>query len=334
MFKFIKMIIGWDIGIKNLSYCILKELINDEKPDSLENYQDCFMLNDRVFQIVDWNLINIADNMDAIDEHNKVILINRKKPLCKYEIAHNKPCGKPANYCLEELENNNYEGYCSSHFRRTVHRRLPIVDKACNCYYQEDGITCDKKAVCISKKNHYIGYCLNHKKELMKNKIISEDDMAKISTIKKTTHMDLTTMGNTLFNELDKYPSTLTAETVLLENQPVLKNPTMKSVQMFVYSYYIMKGLRVDESAINSIKCYSASKKLDVIKLFPGNVAHEQKSAVENLKSKYSKNKKLSVLMTDYLLKDVCKWYPMFKDSKKKDDLCDAFLMTLHYLTK
>ena len=78
MFNFIKMIIGWDIGIKNLSYCILKELINDEKPDSLENYQDCFMLNDRVFQIVDWNLINIADNMDAIDEHNKVILMNRK----------------------------------------------------------------------------------------------------------------------------------------------------------------------------------------------------------------------------------------------------------------
>ena len=34
----------------------------------------------------------------------------------------------------------------------------------------------------------------------------------------------------------------------------------MKSVQMFVYSYYIMKGLRVDESAINSIKCYKDPK--------------------------------------------------------------------------
>ena len=33
------MIIGWDIGIKNLSYCIFKELIGDEKPDSLENYK-------------------------------------------------------------------------------------------------------------------------------------------------------------------------------------------------------------------------------------------------------------------------------------------------------
>ena len=38
--------------------------------------------------------------------------------------------------------------------------------------------------------------------------------------------------------------------------------------------------------------------------------------------------------MTDYLLKDVPKWYPLFKDSKKKDDLCDAFLQGAYYLSK
>lgn len=328
------MIIGWDIGIKNLSYCIVKELVDDEKPDSLQNYQDCFRLNDRIFQIIDWNLINIAENMDAIDENNKIILMNRKKPICKYEIGNNNICGKLANFCLEDLEYGKYVGFCNSHFRRTDYSRLPIVDKVCNCYYQDDNISCDKKAVYITKNNHYIGYCLQHKKELIKNNLISEDDLSKISNIKKATHMDLTTMGNTLYNELDKYPSTLTADTVLLENQPVLKNPTMKSVQMFVYSYYLMKGFRNEDSAINSIKCYSASKKLDIIKLFPSDIANQYTKSVDNLKSKYSKNKKLSVLMTDYLLKDCSKWYPLFKESKKKDDLCDALLMTLHYLIK
>jgi len=328
------MIIGWDIGIKNLSYCIIKELIGDEKPDSLENYEDCFRLNDRVFQIVDWSLINVTDNMDSISEDNKVILMNRKKPMCIYEIATNKKCGKPANFCLESIQDNNYEGYCNNHFKRTRYTCLPVVSKTCECYYQDGDTKCDKKASVVLKNNQYVGYCLNHKKELSKQGLITDDDVLKISNVKKTTHMDLTVMGNTLFNELDKYPSTLTPEIVLLENQPVLKNPTMKSVQMFVYSYYIMKGIRCDDSNINSIKCYSASKKLDVIKFFPGDIAHQYKTAVENLKSKYSKNKKLSVLMTDYLLKDVPKWYPLFKDSKKKDDLCDAFLMTLHYLTK
>lgn len=328
------MIIGWDIGIKNLSYCIIKELIDDEKPENLENFEDCFKLNDRVFKIVDWNLINVTDNMNSISEDNKVILMNRKKPLCIYEIASNKKCSKPATFCLENLENNEYNGYCNSHFKRTRYNKLPVVSKVCNCYYHVDNEECNKKALVVLKNNQYIGYCLNHKKELIKDGLISEEDVLKISNVKKTTHMDLTVMGNTLFNELEKYPSTLTPEVVLLENQPVLKNPTMKSVQMFVYSYYIMKGIRNDESQIKSIKCYSASKKLDVIKFFPGDIATQYKSAVENLKSKYSKNKKLSVLMTDYLLKDVPKWYPLFKDSKKKDDLCDAFLMTLHYMTK
>ena len=106
----------------------------------------------------------------------------------------------------------------------------------------------------------------------------------------------------------------------------------MKSVQMFVYSYYIMKGIRCDDSNINSIKCYSASKKLDIIKFFPGDIAHQYKTAVENLKSKYSKNKKLSVLMTDYLLKDVPKWYPLFKDSKKKDGTYNAIVFNEHQL--
>jgi hypothetical protein len=329
------MLIGWDIGIKNLAYCILEEQI-ENKPENLENIDDYFEINNRIFKIVDWNLINITDNMDSVSEDNKVILMNRLKPLCHYKIGSNQLCGKPAIYCMEAVEDNNYVGYCRNHFKRTSYTRLPLVqNNKCDCYYIDDEQNpCDKKASYVLRDNQYIGYCISHKNKVIKDQIYQQDELLKISNVKKTTHMDLTVMGKTLFNELDKFPNTLTASTVLLENQPVLKNPTMKSVQMFVYSYYIMKGIQNENSAIETIKCYSASKKLDIIKFLPQEISTHYKSLTDKIKSKYSRNKKLSVLITDYLLQQCPKWKPMFDESKKKDDLCDAFLMALHYLSK
>ncbi|MEC8542095.1 MAG: hypothetical protein VXY89_00890, partial [SAR324 cluster bacterium] len=35
---------------------------------------------------------------------------------------------------------------------------------------------------------------------------------------------------------------------VLIENQPALKNPTMKSVQMIIYTFFIMNGIMNDNS--------------------------------------------------------------------------------------
>ena len=142
------MLIGWDIGIKNLAYCILEEQI-ENKPENLENIDDCFEIDDKIFKIVDWNLINITDNMDSVSEDNKVILMNRPKPLCHYNIGTNQVCGKPAIYCMEAVENNNYVGYCGNHFKRTSYTRLPNVHKnKCECYYlDENNNMCDKKPV-------------------------------------------------------------------------------------------------------------------------------------------------------------------------------------------
>ena len=108
----------------------------------------------------------------------------------------------------------------------------------------------------------------------------------------------------------------------------------MKSVQMFVYSYYILNGIKNESSPMNTINCYSASKKMDVMKSLPTDVSSQYKAVGDKIKSKYTRNKKLSVLITDYLLQNCTKWKPLFDESKKKDDLCDAFLMTLHYLIK
>ena len=60
----------------------------------------------------------------------------------------------------------------------------------------------------------------------------------------------------------------LDVDGVVIENQPSLKNPKMKSIQMIVYSYFLMYGkiLNTQENKINFIDFCNASNKLKVYK--------------------------------------------------------------------
>jgi len=61
--------ISFDVGIKNLSYCIIE-------------------INNNVFDIIDWNIISLCDNKDKV---NKINLINVGKTLKdKLDIVLNK----------------------------------------------------------------------------------------------------------------------------------------------------------------------------------------------------------------------------------------------------
>ena len=141
-----------------------------------------------------------------------------------------------------------------------------------------------------------------------------------------------------MYQKLDKLPHLLDVNTVLLENQPVLKNPTMKSVQMLLYSYFIMKGIHQqpneDIEPINHIQCYNASKKTELALYLSDSKQKEIDEAISKVKGQYAKNKKTAVLITKDLLTGKGKWETLFTNSKKKDDLCDALLMTLRYLIK
>ena len=68
--------------------------------------------------------------------------------------------------------------------------------------------------------------------------------------------------------KLSEYPFLLDVDKVVLENQPSLKNPQMKSIQMIVYSYFICYGkiLNNNEEKIKHIDFCNASNKLKVYK--------------------------------------------------------------------
>ena len=115
---------------------------------------------------------------------------------------------------------------------------------------------------------------------------------------------------------------------VLLENQPVLKNPLMKSIQMIIYGYFgYEKNIMGRE--LEDIKLINASNKLKLGKNLKDINNSED---ILKTKSKYTKNKKLAIIYTNHFLKerliieDYEKYNNIFNNHKKKDDLADAFL--------
>lgn len=139
-------------------------------------------------------------------------------------------------------------------------------------------------------------------------------------------HIQYQDINNIICNYLT---SIMRVDKVLIENQPCLKNPKMKSIQILLYSYFILRGLvdkEKNDSKINEIVFVSASGKLKYCK------DAEIDKRYSHLKSKYTKRKKMAI--------DYCKKYisdnklNYFNTHKKKDDLADSYLQALQYFYK
>ena len=341
--------IGWDIGIKNLAYCILDSK-NTEAPETLIND---FTFNNHKYSICHWADISLVSQIESnLQTSGEVSHINNTLKCCaiKNTIPNKKEklkepakepakdpakdpslCGKTASYVKEEVElDGTYKGLCKTHFKKLDIPKLPEVSVK-KCWATD----CKSKPVQVLKCHIFKGYCKKHINEMNKAKTHNESDFFKINHAKTTAKIDINQLGIALFQELAKIKEHIvTPSIILLENQPVLKNPTMKSMQMFLYSYYLMKIMEKDDIANKKLHCYCASKKLDMITYLPEEEQTRINTFIETVNNPYQKNKKMSIMMVEVLLKDNKKWLEYFKSHPKQDDLADSLLMTLHYFEK
>lgn len=354
--------IGWDIGIKNLAYCILEcpqnlGLSNDNQ-SCLNNSvklkkTEYILFNNTYYSINYWRDISLVSQIENnLQDLGEVSHINTtlKCSVLKNNKLNSPVCGNNAIYCHEELNTDgSYKGYCKNHFKKSGIARMPELT-AKKCYIEN----CSGKTSQVLRSHIYTGYCKRHITEMINTNVKEPSDFLKINRAKTTSKIDINHLGIALFQELDKIKKQiLEPNIILLENQPVLKNPTMKSMQMFLYSYYLIRHL--DMSIVNfnntvmenantiinanclkgkNLQCYTASKKLDLIKFFPEVEQFRISNILEKVKNGYQKNKKMSILMVEYLLKDNTKWLEFFNKHPKQDDLADSLLMTLHYFEK
>jgi len=134
---------------------------------------------------------------------------------------------------------------------------------------------------------------------------------------------------------------------VVIENQPALKSPTMKSIQVVIYAYFNTISKYNSLSLVT--KLISAKSKLKYIESFSefaiymNEKAKEaqqdaitKKKRVPKEKQGYAKNKNDSVQFTKWLLEFVTKdesHMAQLSELKKKDDVCDSYLQGLYYIT-
>ena len=130
-------------------------------------------------------------------------------------------------------------------------------------------------------------------------------------------------LGLNLFKALDNNPIFTECENIIIENQPVLKNPTMKSIQIMLYSYFLILNKN-----IKIIKLVNASNKL---KVYKDKIPENDKEIIDKIKDKYRRNKMTAILHTKLMIKDKEK-LDYFNSHKKQDDLADAFLMTKYLI--
>ena len=331
--------IGWDIGIKNLSYCVLESNINDDV-----NLENTFIFNNKKYNICEWKDISLVAQIESnLATAGEVSHINNTLVCCGTKNSSKKKkndeenniislCGKKAFYAKEEVSpEGEYSGLCKTHFKKLKIARLPILSVK-KCWTEG----CSSKPIQVFKAHIFKGFCKKHINEMNKAKTHTDADFFKINHAKTTSKIDINQLGISLFQELNKIKEIITDPSIiLLENQPVLKNPTMKSMQMFIYSFYLMSILESNIELTNKkLQCYCASKKLDMIKHLTEEEQTSITTFIDTVKNPYQKNKKMAIMIVESLLKNNSKWLDFFKSNSKQDDLADSLLMTLHYFTK
>lgn len=262
------MYIGWDIGIKNLSYCIL----------------------DIDGTIKEWDIIDLT----GLDSCNfKCVCLKKNK----------EPCGKGASYINKF---NTWEFYCKTHVKNKDEKDILETFK---CF------KCKKNA----KKRHLetnTFYCLKH---------IDKDKDYDTIIVKNIAKEKINVLGNILIKKLNSKPNILNVSHVVIENQPVLKNPTMKSIQMMLYTYYLMHFQSNPEKL--NINLVSANTKLKF------DLESESIQKVKKIKDKYQRNKKLAIEYCKCFISN-SEWSIYFENYNKKDDLADSYLLIKYYLKK
>lgn len=238
------------------------------------------------------------------------------------------------NNCLKNAI--NYNEFDKNEILCNVHKK--IVEKNTKTTFNLIQITnkcnidkCLKNAIYYNELNNNF-YCTQHKNSLL----LKEKDETVLQLVKKNkaNKVSIDYILKQLIIKLDEIPELLKVDKVIIENQPSLKNPKMKTVSTALYTYFLIRGI-IDKEKTNSkiqeINFISPSNKLKVDQ----NNTLKVLSKTDNDK-KYKLTKSLGIKYCKQLIKNDNNSIKLLEELTKKDkpdDLCDAMLQGAYYLS-
>lgn len=294
-------ILSWDVGIKNLAYCLIKKEENK-------------------FKILEWGRFNLADDAQ----------------LCQHILRGGNQCKNNAKIKIyhdqENIFNNgNCMCVCDKHLEAVKPKLIEIeqnsppkkknkktpekIKKTCN--------ECEEDAIYNIDKTEYC-WCEKHKKIA-----ISFDKKIKTKkiTVQNCNKKPVQIISENMISKLDQNPAFMDVDEVLIENQPALRNPTMKNVASILYAYFMIRGMTDKQynSTIREVKFICPSNKLKVNEKNTTSILKKTEK-----KQVYKMTKKLGIKYCEAIIKE--NESDILKTHNKKDDMCDAFLQGFQYL--
>lgn len=302
-------IVGFDMGIRNLAYCVIEHKDNkDEK---------------------DWT-IKAWDNVDLLEGGASSQL---SKQCCA--------CASPAVW-IDSSEAKWCKG-CATGAKRKASVTKKPTHPCCPCPLTVKGL----RPLALSE-----GF--EGAKKAKKDELVAWATARYLVPWKPAKAMDasLTTIRKAMDAWLSSVlPTFASASLIRLENQPVMKGPTMKSVQMILFT---LLGHRLEKEhgwtgALEFVHAGTKSKVAttatppEVAKaatVLPAeNVVVDAAKPTKDVKDKdglaYRNRKKTAeadVLGHFGTRPDLAEWRRFFEGRSKKSDLADAFLMALRPL--
>lgn len=245
--------------------------------------------------------------------------VDYRKPCC-FMTRNKRECGKIAqtSFTIHEHVESKMKYYCKTHVKKVDYEIvIPVSDIQCS--------KCKKPAVKIVNNSEY-GWCTKHYEKhsgIYKRRCVKKFDQT-------CKNQSLTKIGKSMFEKLDKNPAFLDVDVVLIELQPVLKNPMMKSVANMLMSYFILRGLHEGKGRfkddLNNVRTVNASGKLKVNKV----TTNKQLKKGKNEKDVYNITKGLGILYSKALMTESDKKF-LEKNKKKEDDMCDSYLQAIRF---
>ncbi len=148
---------------------------------------------------------------------------------------------------------------------------------------------------------HNLSYCiLDQNDETKEIKILDWGIINLVDTPEQKKNVTL--IYENIPQKFDALPQLLDGiNRVCIENQPTLKNPTMKTIQIIIYSYFLIRGKTDGKSPIQQISFISATNKLKVYNGPPVDPDLYTKSGTLKKSTKNSKPPKNQPLILNFI---------------------------------
>ena len=316
-------VLSWDIGVYNLSFCDIEVFNNNDnnktkpkikKQTKIKNTKN--EENNNNTKNMDDTNNNVNNNVNNTDNTNDVNNVNNIKLPIKIHDWGIVPLVK--KYCdncgIVAIYRKGDSMLCNKHWKEIedvdIKNKYVRIGKEKCCGKTKQDKPCSKKPNWLAEEEYF---CSTH--------VENEETVIPLNNQTK----NLNFLGKRIF-EMCSHFTEVKYDAILFENQPCLKNPTMKSVQIILHTFfhlsYFNKNLTTD------LQFISASNKL---KVYDGEKLEVKSS------NKYDQNKKLGILHTKYFLDklddkhNLQNWKQYLEEHSKKDDLCDSFLQALYY---